>query len=387
MDRQKPFYSYQDALNIKPVITEVTTSPNPPRRSTQEAPLVINPLKPSKPLTREKVDVDQLVIRVNPIKFPAVYIEPKRNFIPSGRRGLARTPPQENNRDSSPSDDELDRKSEELRLIEDSLLRRRNEIPRTPVRKSGIDLLRLLDRALRNLFIAEGVTYLTDTKTAKNGLETPNIPRKDTNDNRKEIAIQTGGIMTVRQKSTLNYIPSGRNQLKRSAHGERLQNSKIKDDENEAPKSMEINIEVYHDNDKISKMNLRGTSQINLRIKPEEIMGKSSQDLRSSHADLRPCQSNLRTSQSNLRCSQPDLRVSQADLRRSNQDLRGRLQKTSSRINTGLSRKSTVLSSATSNSVEKYPTSDDSLERIMSTKTLKPIKSTAQGVLLVLVDK
>lgn len=354
LDRQKQFYSYQDAFDIKPHIKQVAST-HP--RNLEEAPLVINPLKPSKPLTREKLDIDQLVIRVNPIKFPAVYIEPKRNFIPSGRRALARTPPHEKRRQSSPSsDDELDRKSVELRLIEDSLLRRRNEIPRTPILKSSKDFT-----VFQMFFIYDvGITNFSDPKTAQNGLKTPTIPRKDKDENRKEIAIQTGGIMTVRQKSTLNYIPSGRNQLKRSAHGERLETAK-KEQPEEPRKSMEINIEVYHDNDKVSKMNLRGTSQINLRIKPEE----SSQDLRASQSDLRP---------------------SQTDLRRSNQNLRSRLQRTSSRI--GLSRKSTaaVLSSAASNSVKRYEDSD-SLERIMSTKTLKPIKSTTQGVLMVLVDK
>ena len=36
---------------------------------------------------------------------------------------------------------------------------------------------------------------------------------------RKEVSIQTGGIVTVKQKSTKNFIPSGKHQLLRSPLG------------------------------------------------------------------------------------------------------------------------------------------------------------------------
>ena len=39
----------------------------------------------------------------------------------------------------------------------------------------------------------------------------------------REVGIQTGGILTVRQKSTQNYIPKGRHQLQRSPRGRKRQ--------------------------------------------------------------------------------------------------------------------------------------------------------------------
>ena len=58
---------------------------------------VIKPLQPIKPGSKQ-VNFDDLVIRVNPAKFPAIYIEPRRNFIPAGRRALTRTPRGERSR-------------------------------------------------------------------------------------------------------------------------------------------------------------------------------------------------------------------------------------------------------------------------------------------------
>lgn len=167
----------------------------------------------------EKKSFDDLVIRVNPIKFPAKYLEPKRNFIPSGRGALPRTPTKT---PQSPTDEELDKKSEELRRIEDSLLRSRNELPRTPI--------------------------LPPQK--------PDNSKKIELPLKKEVGIQTGGILTVKQKSTQNYIPSGRHQLRRSAKEPRL-------------RGCDVDIEVIHDDLKVSKMNWRGTSQISLRIQPQ----------------------------------------------------------------------------------------------------------------------
>lgn len=81
LDRADPFRAYKE---LDPFIEEPPTSESP----------VINPLQPIKPspASKEIVNVDHLIIKVNPAKFPARYIEPKRNFIPSGRRTLARTP-------------------------------------------------------------------------------------------------------------------------------------------------------------------------------------------------------------------------------------------------------------------------------------------------------
>ena len=66
---------------------------------------------------------------------------------------------------------------------------------------------------------------------------------------RKEVAIQTGGILTVRQRSTQNYIPKGSHQLRRSAQDRKRQDHNASKKENSG---MEINIEVRHNNEKVS---------------------------------------------------------------------------------------------------------------------------------------
>ena len=80
LDRLDPFKSYKDKLD-----------------NFSEEDQVIKPLQPIKPGSKQ-VNFDDLVIRVNPAKFPAIYIEPRRNFIPGGRRALTRTPRGERSR-------------------------------------------------------------------------------------------------------------------------------------------------------------------------------------------------------------------------------------------------------------------------------------------------
>ena len=80
LDRLDPFKSYKDKLD-----------------NFSEEEQVIKPLQPIKPGSKQ-VNFDDLVIRVNPAKFPAIYIEPRRNFIPGGRRALSRTPRGERSR-------------------------------------------------------------------------------------------------------------------------------------------------------------------------------------------------------------------------------------------------------------------------------------------------
>ena len=170
---------------------------------------------------------------------------------------------------------------------------------------------------------------------------------------RKEIGTQTGGILTVKQKSTQNYIPSGRHQLRRSALGPRLVDFKTSQIPTRS-RSMEVNIEVLHDNDKVSKMHWRATSQISLRIQPE-VSKKSDQE--------------------NLQVN--SIHSSRSRIRRASSRLTG-LRPVSPKIG---------LAHPTGPEQAQQDVPKDSFAYIFQKKKLQPVKSSSSGVLLVLVDK
>ena len=102
-------------------------------------------------------------------------------------------------------------------------------------------------------------------------------------------------------------------------------------------------IAVLHENHDVSTTQLRGTSQMTLRIKADP---------------------------------------SEEEARREQSLLRAKLRRTSSRISTR--RNSQVPIPVV---VNEKPIDKDSFERIFLKKTLQPVKFTSQGVLLLFVDK
>ena len=234
---------------------------------------------------------------------------------------------------------------------------------------------------------------------------------------KREIATQTGGILTVRQKSTLNYIPKGVNQLRRSAKDRKRQDS-TNNTPTKKENSIEIDIEVKNNNNKlVSRVNLSGT-EISLRITPEKsneyrrnvsqtqdfgknvtvksvvhspnrvkknsINQSSTIEAKSRKIGASPLLHTNRKSISTLRHEQ---------VKESNPPpFRSRIQRLSNRLS--MTRKST--SSPTKNvqkniqskkEIGSNVSEEKCFKSILETKTLQPVKTTNLGVLLVLVDK
>ena len=151
--------------------------------------------------------------------------------------------------------------------------------------------------------------------------------------------------MTVRQKSTQNFIPSG-SQLRRSPRTP-LKTPKYTRNE---PK-MDVDIEVHHDDDTISQVNYQSTKRISLHFTPQKF-------------DF-------------LRKNKKEQEEIQSEKKRLTRLIR-KISRASSKIDTGkIPGKSNL------------PKLEPKKEKIKPEKEalpqLQPIKTTSQGVLLVMV--
>ena len=142
--------------------------------------------------------------------------------------------------------------------------------------------------------------------------------------------------------------------------------------------NVQINIEVKHNNDKVSRMNLSGT-EISLRIQPE----------RSRKTGIIPKYSRKYSDSSTLR------KESMADtipkeISKKPSFCRSKIQRlsTSSKASISDKPKSSPASNLQNNISDQKKTSEEKyFKSILEKKTLQPIKTTSLGVLLVLVDK
>ena len=203
----------------------------------------------------------------------------------------------------------------------------------------------------------------------------------------KEVGIQTGGILTVRQKSTQNYIPKGRHQLQRSARGRKRQDTtansndesptKHKNDNKNNNNNVQINIEVKHNNDKISRMNLSGT-EISLRIQPE----------RSRKTGIIPKYSRKHSETCTLRKESIASDTTSKEISKKPSFCRSKIQRLSTSSKPSISGKPKSSPNLQNNISDQKKTSEEKyFKSILEKKTLQPIKTTSLGVLLVLVDK
>ena len=434
-----------------------------------EPPPKPKPLLPPKPPPLQKIEIrknsfDEKVIRVNPIKFPAQYLEPSRNHIPTGISSLPRTPPTEskvpmnfipsgkklartppilqksksaeNLQDIPSFKTELDvwnqRKINSQKKLPENLespllkspyageqsfsrrgsrdsikvpknpviqenvtrgrhYHRSSTIPETDIRGRSVprekvplkpvvqeNVTRGLDhpktsiipeidtrgRSVQRVELPIGrrhsISYepsIASNEQRRQSIKTtkiPNLEEKSSSKipipvkNSREIAIQTGGIMTVRQKSNQNFIPTG-SQLRRSPRTP-LRTPKYTRSE---PK-MDVDIEVHHDDDTISQVNYQGTKRISLHFTPNkfDFLRKSSH-----------------------KKEQEEIQSEKKELKR----LIRKISRASSKIDTGKENpvKSTL------------PKLEPTEKKVSTTKEplpqLQPIKTTSQGVLLVMV--
>ena len=198
----------------------------------------------------------------------------------------------------------------------------------------------------------------------------------------KEVGIQTGGILTVRQKSTQNYIPKGRHQLQRSPSGRKRQNTANSNDtlttkNNKNNNNVQINIEVKHNNDKVSRMNLSGT-EISLRIQPE----------RSRKTGIIPKYSRKHSETCTLRKESRASDTTSKEISKKPSFCRSKIQRLSTSSKPSISGKPKSSPNLQNNISDQKKTSEEKyFKSILEKKTLQPIKTTSLGVLLVLVDK
>ena len=393
--------------------------PNKPQKVHNPQPEII--LLP----TRAQNSHDEKVIRVNPIKFPARYLEPSRNhipngfiplpdtpekskvpmtnFIPSGKK-LTRTPPPNPRLRKSISADNLI--SETTKLLseneawnqrkinsqkkapnhfesplinspytgEQSLSRRgskeKNEIniatlkvPKNPAILEN-DLQSTVPAAIRlpsvykpslasneqrrqSIKSSSSNMPIPAPKSISRSLESSKIPLPIKS---REIAIQTGGIMTVTQKSKNNFIPTG-NQLRRSPKTPLRRTATAPPI---TPK-MNVDIEVHHDDDTISQVKYKSTSRISLHFTPEE--HHKFEYLRKS--------------------SKKEREEIQAEKKKLTQLIR-KISRASSKVNTGRH-------PMKAESLPKLEPVNKKIEKDSEPHQLQPIKTTSQGVLLVMV--
>ena len=383
------------------------------------------PPKPKKPeftefpqpvqLPPRKNSHDEKVIRVNPIKFPARYLEPSRNHIPTGNifsgkskvpmtnsipsgKKLARTPPPMTDprpplRKSLSADNLLtetkvfnendawnQRKINSQKKAPDhfkspltnspyageqSLSRRGskeqnerviiNTALKVPKNSAILENVLPISRGRslsyepsvasneqRRQSIKSNKMLGLAPKSRSSSLESSKIPLPIKRS--REIAIQTGGIMTVSQKSTANFIPTG-NQLRRSPRTPQRRSAPV------SPK-MNVDIEVHHDDDTISINNFKRASRISLHFTPQE---QKFEYLRKS--------------------SKKEREEIQAEKKKLTQLIR-KINRASSKIDTGREPLKAQL--------PKLEPVAKKIEKD-SEPTLQPIKTTSQGVLLVMV--
>ena len=142
---------------------------------------------------------------------------------------------------------------------------------------------------------------------------------------------------------------------------------------------MQINIEVKHNNDKVSRMNLSGT-EISLRIQPE----------RSRKTGIIPKYSRKHSDACTLRKESMADDTTPKEISKKPSFCRSKIQRLSTSSKPSISGK--PMSSPTTNlqnniSDLKKTSEEKYFKSILEKKTLQPIKTTSLGVLLVLVDK
>ena len=370
----------------------------PPPNKPQKVP------EPELSLPKRKNSHDEKVIRVNPIKFPARYLEPSRNhipngflplppnpekskvpmtnFIPSGKK-LTRTPPSRSPR-LHKSETKLISENEawnqrkmnsqkkapnhfESPLInspyagEQSLSRRGSKEKNDPiintfkkVPKNPAILEHDVQPCSRRRSLNSYEPSLASNeqrrqtimapKSRSRSLESSKIPIRS-----REIAIQTGGIMTVTQKSKNNFIPTG-NQLRRSPKTPSMRTPTA------PPITPKINvdIEVHHDDDTISQVKYERTSRISLHFTPEA--DQKFEYLRKT--------------------SKKEREEIQAEKKKLSHLIR-KISRASSKINTGRQPMKA--------SLPKLEPVSKKIEKDPEPHQLQPIKTTSQGVLLVMV--